>query len=106
MAVTAKFAGEWDMPRMQEQFAAPPAGSTHAKNAGAFFDVVWGGATHARIQEQFSASLGQSMVMPTRPMHVSVLALFIARLTHLDHLDGEVQRLARHRVIQIDVYNA
>ena len=46
------------------------------------------------------------VVMPAVPMNVPVLALFIGRRTYVDDLDRKVQRLASHRMIEVDVDDA
>jgi short-subunit dehydrogenase len=44
----------------------------------------------------------RSVVVPTRPMHVAVLQLFLGRVAHFGDLDREMQVLAREGVVAID----
>ena len=41
--------------------------------------------------------------MAARPVRVPVLELFLRRCTHLDDLDVEHERLARERVVEIEI---
>ena len=42
------------------------------------------------------------MLVPARAVDVAVGELFFARLAHLDHLDGEVERDACERVVPVE----
>src|SRR4029453_1314757 len=46
------------------------------------------------------------VMMPAGAVDVTVLALLVGGLTHIDDLDREMQRLACHRMIEVDIDDA
>ena len=48
----------------------------------------------------------RSVVVAAFPVHVAVLEFFRRRLAHVDDVDVEMQVLARHRMVEVDVDHA